>query len=348
MKRDLPQFTGLRGIAALLVLFYHVRNTHDVDLTFGFIDPLSKFGVLGVDVFFVLSGFILSFVYGEMFSEGITRKSLRAYGVARFSRIYPLHFVMLFIMLGAYAVALRVGVTPNETSGYSVEGLILSLFLVQEWFGVVSPNPGSWSISVEFASYLIFPLLIACAARLPRYWPLLAIVGGAIVVQVFADIRTIRGMAEFVMGCAAYAVSRQHNAGPTSALAGITLIIPFFASAAIGSEVSGLAAICFTATVFFLASPNAYDPFARLCSARPVAFIGVISYSVYLIQWFVWIGWKHVIARVPFFSNHLYLMAACAAASVILCAVGSYYLFESPTRSWLRRHLGVARPVAVG
>ena len=151
LKRDLPQFTGLRGIAALLVLFYHVRNTHDIDLTFGFIDPLSKFGVLGVDVFFVLSGFILSFVYGEMFSEGVTRKSLRAYGVARFSRIYPLHFVMLFIMLGAYAVALRVGVTPNETSGYSVEGLILSLFLVQEWFGVVRriPDRGRYRSSLR-------------------------------------------------------------------------------------------------------------------------------------------------------------------------------------------------------
>ena len=330
------------------MLFYHVRVTQNLELTFGFADPLSKFGILGVDVFFVLSGFILSVVYGEMFSEGVTRKSLRAYSVARFSRIYPLHFVMLFIMLGAYAVALRAGVTPNETSGYSLEGLILSLLLVQEWFVVVSPNPGSWSISVEFANYLVFPLLIACVARLPRYWPPLAIVGSAIVVQVFADIRTIRGMAEFVMGCAAYAASRQYNSGPASALAGIAFVIPFFASAAIGNEVSGLAAICFTATVFFLASPNAYDPFARLCAARALVFTGVISYSLYLIQWFVWIGWKHIIARVPIFSNHLYLMAACAAASVISCAVGSYYLFERPTRSWLRHYLGMTRPAAIG
>jgi peptidoglycan/LPS O-acetylase OafA/YrhL len=290
----------------------------------------------------------MTFVYGEVFSEGITRKNLRTYGVARFSRIYPLYFVMLFVMLGAYAVASRAGVAPHETSGYNLESLILSLFLVQEWFGVVSPNFVSWSISVEFASYLIFPLLIARVVRLPRYWPLLAVVGGAIIVQVFADIRTIRGVAEFMMGCAAYTASRQYNAGPASALAGIALIIPFFASAAIGSAVSGLAAICFTATVFFLASPNAYDPFARLCAARPVVFIGIISYSVYLIQWFVWIGWKHVIARVPFFSDHLYLMAACAAASVILCAVGSFYLFESPTRSWLRRHLGATCSVAFG
>lgn len=338
LKKDLPHFTGLRGIAALLVLFFHVRSTQNLELTFGFADAFSKYGYLGVDVFFVLSGFILNYVYGQTFSDGVTRQSLRAYGAARFSRIYPLHFVMLFIMLGAYAVALRAGVTPHESSGYSLTGLILSLFLVQQWFGVVSPNPGSWSISVEFASYLIFPILMARVVKFPRYWPLLAMIGGAILVEVFADIRTIRGVAEFMMGCAAFTASKYYDARSVSALAGIVFIVPFLASAAVGNEIPGLAAICFTATVFLLASENAYDPFARLCSSRAIVFIGVISYSVYLIQWFIWIGWKHILARVPFFSNHPYLMAACAAGSVILCSVGSFYLFENPCRSWLRRH----------
>ena len=347
MKRDLPHFTGLRGIAALLVLFFHVRSTQNLELTFGFADAFSKYGNLGVDVFFVLSGFILSFVYGKIFSDGFTRKNLRAYSAARFSRIYPLHFVMLFIMLGAYAVALHAGVTPNESSGYSLTGLILSLFLVQQWFGVVSPNPGSWSISVEFASYLIFPILMMRVTKLPRYWPLLAIIGGAILVEVFADIRTVRGVTEFIMGCAAFTASRHFKTGRISALAGIVFVIPFFVSAAVGREVPGVAALCFTATVFFLAAENAHDPFARLCSSRVIVFVGVISYSIYLIQWFVWIGWKHVIARVPFFSNHLYLMAACAAASVILCSVGSFYLFEHPCRSWLRRHWSQTQALAV-
>src|SRR6185437_11636585 len=153
----LPQFTGLRGIAALLVLFFHVRTPQNIELHFGVLDAFSKFGFLGVDVFFVLSGFILSHVYGNTFVNGVNSEDLRTYGVARFARIYPLHLLTLLMMLGAYWFSLRVGVSPTETSGYSLEGLILSLLLINEWFGVVAPNPGSWSISVEFASYLVFP-----------------------------------------------------------------------------------------------------------------------------------------------------------------------------------------------
>ncbi|MFY9600755.1 MAG: acyltransferase family protein, partial [Pseudolabrys sp.] len=110
----MPQFSGLRGIAALLVLFYHVRTPQHLELNFGVCDVFSKFGYLGVDVFFVLSGFILSHVY----RDGFNLAGLRSYGVARFARIYPLHLVTLFMMLGAYAIALRVGVQPTEASGY--------------------------------------------------------------------------------------------------------------------------------------------------------------------------------------------------------------------------------------
>ncbi len=331
-----------------MVLFYHVRPTKDLELTFGFADAFSKYGILGVDVFFVLSGFILGFVYSETFSSGVNRKNLHAYGAARFARIYPLHFIMLFMMLGVHVVALRAGVAPHDSGrfGFSLTSLILSLFLVQEWFGVASPNPVSWSLSVEFASYLIFPILIARTASLPRYWPLLAIALGAAVVELFADIRVIRGVAEFLMGCAVYAASKQYSARPASALAGIIFIIPFLASAAVGHETFGLASVCFAATVFLLSTQNAREPFARLCAARPIVFIGVISYSIYIIQLFVWVGWKHIIARLPFFAAHLYLMVFLAAISVVLCSVVSYYLLENPARSWLRHRLGQTQGLA--
>jgi peptidoglycan/LPS O-acetylase OafA/YrhL len=79
-------------------------------------------------------------------------------------------------MLLAYGIALRVGVTPTDGSGYSPTSLILGLLLVQEWFGVVAPNPGSWSISIELLNYIAFPFLIFISMRLPRYWPALAII----------------------------------------------------------------------------------------------------------------------------------------------------------------------------
>jgi len=332
----LPQFTGLRGLAALLVLFFHVRSLQGTELHFGLADAFSKFGVLGVDMFFVLSGFILSHVYGKMFADGYDGKALRAYGVARFSRIYPLHFVTLFMMLGAYAVALRVGVDPTVTSGYSLRNLVLSLFLVNEWFGVVAPNPGSWSISVEFASYLIFPILTFRLLRLPSYMPTLVLVVGVIIIESFSG-RVLRGFTEFAMGCAAYVAARHYDARPLSIFAGITFAIPFVAAAIAGHELASLSAVSFAATVFLLSGSPSPDPFRYLCSTRVLVFLGEISYSVYLLQWFIWIGWKHVIANTPFFSVHPHVMVLGAAGSIIFCATASFYFFEKPMRVWLRR-----------
>jgi len=339
MKTDLPQFTGLRGIAALLVLFFHVRTPVGIELTFGVADPFSQFGYLGVDIFFVLSGFILSHVYGEQFLENISWGNLRTFAVARFSRIYPLHFATLFLMLFTYAIALHVGLPPTESSGFKLSSVILSLLLVQEWFGVTAPNPGSWSISIELLNYIVLPFLIALTRQLPRYWPLLTIIMGAAIAELPVNTNVVHGAAEFAMGCAAYAASKEY-AGETSwPLSGVLFALPFLVFYASDIRGFGLPALSFAAAVYFLAISNKYDPFARLCTMRPLVFIGEISYSIYLLQWFVWVGWKHVVAKLPFFSSHPYVMVTLAAASLLILSVGSYYFFEKPSRSWLRRHL---------
>ncbi len=332
---DLPQFSGLRGIAALLVLFFHLRTPQGLELHFGVVDAFSKFGFLGVDVFFVLSGFILCHVYGTSFSGGIERKNLRNFGVARFARIYPLHLVTTLMMLGAYWAAMRAGVTPTETSGYSWESFLLSLLLVHEWFGVVAPNPGSWSISVEFASYLIFPFIVGYVLRVPRLWPLALIAVGAIAVDTLEGTRVLRSVTEFVMGCSAYAAARHIDTRRVSMFAGLTFILPFIAADIAGHELAGLTALSFAVTVLLLSRPASWEPFARLCASRPLVFLGDISYSVYLLQWFIWIGWKHELARLPFFAAHPYLMILGAAMSVVLCATASYFIFEH----WARRRL---------
>jgi peptidoglycan/LPS O-acetylase OafA/YrhL len=342
-KSNLPQFTGLRGIAALLVLFFHLRTPNDLELYFGYFDAFSKFGYLGVDVFFVLSGFILSHVYGSVFATGVNASNLKSYGVARFARIYPLHAVTTFLMLGAYEVARRLGVQPTEATGYSWESTLLSLTLVQEWFGVVAPNPSSWSISIEFASYLIFPFLIGPILRTPKSWIFPLIIVAAIAVDATASHRVLRSMIEFLMGCAAFAAVKHYDSQRLGMLSAVAFVAPFIAAELVGFELPGITALCFTMVVFCLASEQSPDPFRRLCSTGPLVFLGIISYSVYLLQWFVWIGWKHVLARLPIFDAHPYLMIACAAATIIIVASVSYFYFES----WARRGIrGMSRLIA--
>ena len=335
----LPVFTGLRGLAALIVLFFHLRTPVGIELTFGMADPFSMFGWMGVDMFFVLSGFILSHVYSDQFSDTLSRADLRSFAVSRFSRIYPLHFVTTFLMLLAYATAVSVGTAPTETGGYNPSSVILSLLLVQEWFGVTAPNPGSWSISIELINYIVFPIVIFMTARLPKYWPVPAILFGALIANLNVNTNITHGVAEFIMGCAAYSAAKHVNIKVPLPLSGVFYVLPFLIAYSKGATGFGIPAICFAAAIFFLAVSGPYDPFARLCASRPLVFLGEISYSVYLLQWFVWIGWKHVIARLPVFSGHPYLMISCAAASLIVVSIGSYYAFEKPARSLLRRRL---------
>src|SRR4051794_9498627 len=99
--KDIPHMTGLRALAASMVLLLHLDEIHGNVLARHFL--LVEQGYLGVDIFFVLSGYILSHVYSEMFLP----ISIRAYGLflwRRFARIYPVHLVTLtalFVMVAA-------------------------------------------------------------------------------------------------------------------------------------------------------------------------------------------------------------------------------------------------------
>jgi dTDP-4-amino-4,6-dideoxygalactose transaminase len=66
----------------------------------------------------------------------------------------------------------------------------------------------------------------------------------------------------------------------------------------------GLAAFCFALTMFLLSGRDGI--FRSLCASAPLVFIGEISYSIYMLQWFLWVGSKHVLAKAPFFAGHPY------------------------------------------
>lgn len=334
---DLPQFTGLRGLAALIVLFGHVSTPKDVVLNFGFLEPFAHMGGFGVDAFFVLSGFILCYVYADRFSA-------REFFISRFARIYPLHIATLMMMLGAYAVARNFGVIPTEASGYSFDSVILSTLLVSEWCDVVAPNPGSWSISVEFANYLIFAGVVAVMSKLGKLAPLVIVICAIFLVAIGDSSRVLRGMAEFSMGCAAFFSFRAYPIKRSLGVSGLLFIAPFLIpTLGMGIQYWHVA-LFFTGTVFLFAGSPSGDLFYVLCNSRPIVFLGEISYSVYLLQWFIWIGWKHILAKTPLFASHPYWMVLCATLSVIAASTVCYYAFERPARTWVRKRLVAISP----
>lgn len=161
----IPSLTPLRGVAAMLVVYFHYNI---------FLGRLAPEGImvidkmyLMVDLFFVLSGFIMYHVYGSWFAEKIQRIDFMNYMKARFARLYPLHIVLL-VYLVIMSLILRMNVDfntlPNAYQNVLDPWAIpTSALLIQGWgFHLEAPwNTAAWSISVEWFLYLLFPFLIA-------------------------------------------------------------------------------------------------------------------------------------------------------------------------------------------
>jgi peptidoglycan/LPS O-acetylase OafA/YrhL len=166
------QLTGIRFIAAAWVLLYHVQGPLQV-LGLGDIPIFSdviRVGRLGVDLFFALSGFILTHTYLTRMGPGIRLRATGKFLWLRLARIYPVHLVMLVV--AGIAVVAQARVTGNELnrSWLNPIDFMKQLLLIQEW----GPDPQrgwnfvAWSLSMEWFAYLLFPLMVLIFFLLAR------------------------------------------------------------------------------------------------------------------------------------------------------------------------------------
>jgi acyltransferase mdmB len=140
----LDSLTILRAPAALLVFFYHI--THDTVWARWL--PGAATGYVGVALFFVLSGFVLTWSYKP--ADGAKKFYLR-----RFARVYPLH---LFFF--ALALAILVLTQKAPSAGATISNLILLQAWVPNWDYIFSVNAVSWSLSCEAFFYACTPLML--------------------------------------------------------------------------------------------------------------------------------------------------------------------------------------------
>ena len=136
----LDSLTILRGPAALFVFFYHTRWAHVV--------PSASVGYVGVALFFVLSGFVLTWSYKP--ADGAKKFYLR-----RFARVYPLH---LFFF--ALALAILVLTQEAPSAGATLSNLVLLHAWVPNWDSIFSVNGVSWSLGCEAFFYACSPLVL--------------------------------------------------------------------------------------------------------------------------------------------------------------------------------------------
>lgn len=162
----LNALTGIRFIAALIVVFFHFLYTdvQGVPVVRTFVEH----GYVGVTLFFVLSGFIMVYAYSR------TRKSKREFYWSRVARLYPLY---LFSLVVAFPVFLW-GILKGGLTSQGVSSLVLTPPALQAWVPMsFGWNSAAWSLSVEALWYLLFPLLLPQLLRLPVRSLPLAILG---------------------------------------------------------------------------------------------------------------------------------------------------------------------------
>jgi peptidoglycan/LPS O-acetylase OafA/YrhL len=174
--RDRPEIralTGLRFLAALQVLVFHALFTFSrwsLRMPRGTLKTFLGSGYVGVNFFFVLSGFVLAYAYAGADAANATMTTSAArFWRSRFARIYPLHLLGLLLALAFFVIVSHANhaATPLiVTEG--AKQFALSALLVQAWVPahVLDLNGPSWSLSVEAFFYATFPLLLRLFGRL--------------------------------------------------------------------------------------------------------------------------------------------------------------------------------------
>lgn len=339
-KPEIRRLNALRGIAVLIVVVSHFANETGFHKALG-----NGGGQFGVMLFFLLSGFLMTYLY---YGEPSNRLNLRAFAVARFARVVPLFSV---IVIASFLLT-RFGPPPYNTLLYNIPdgGMLLSHLLFLHGESVL------WTIPPEIQFYVLFGLVWACKKRLGVVFPILLAM--ILVIDYFFGLQetttTLAGLtatstlgkalpyfiAGSLMGNAylrwrvperyrshlyiltflfipllypiifAWLTGRQHtmwtDAGVLLVMAGIFFAVVF----------------CVPDNNFFLEN-------------RVGDFLGKISFSVYLLHIPVLEQLKRAGLTGGAVNLLLFFVTTCAVASV------SFAVIEAPSRRFIRRYMEV-------
>ena len=305
----LEALTGLRGLAAWYIVYFHLRLSLTDLLPSPVITALAR-GYLAVDLFFMLSGFVMWLNYAERL-QSLNRSAIGRFWWRRFARIWPLHAVMLvgFAVLAA-ALALKGG----DRSGYPLGEVPLHLLLIQNWgfTRALAWNHPAWSISAEMAAYLLFPLLAWFGSR--NFGPAALVLGIGVLLCALCGVFAAAGFASLGQGITSLGLVRcliEFTVGTLAArlwlgwhaLPATRLIAGLCAAGAAASWATGLvldlpetawAPLLMVLVLLAIALNQGWV--ARLLGTGPLHWLGEVSYSTYLSHFGLFIVFKLLFA----------------------------------------------------
>jgi len=355
LPKRLDTLTSLRFFAAFAVMTHHFTGLGG-KTGFGrspLLFPYSQIGAHGVTFFFVLSGFLMMWVYKS-------GEHPASYWWRRVGRIWPAHLVAL--VLGVYAYYIAAHQTIHWPS------LISSVFLVQTWFPSVTPTlPGNevtWTLSVELLFYALFPLLGRIAVRLRTRWLALATVAGLIgmwAIDWFATAHfsaphaswvmrnPIVYLPEFLLGLTLAIALKRGWRLPVRPFVPIVLLFAYVVAYYQGRmrlphawvnqlDFTVRQAIAILSVLIIVAFVQREVRGLRgILNAKPLVLLGLWSYGFYLIH--------HSISRLATYQwgrmpdNNAVIFTLIGMAAVVAGLSWALFAFvEEPAEKWWRRH----------
>jgi len=302
IKGEIKSLTGVRGVAALVVAVHHFISKYFINdfaerssdswldyMAFNF----ANHGYLMVELFFILSGFVLALSYDRKLSEGITKTLYRQFMIKRFSRVYPLYFFSTLVYFFIF----------NLDKIRHIEVLFVNFLFFELWFPkAYTLNNVSWSLCTEWFLYMMFPFMLIKNHLFKNKIPLLFII--AILVFILAPILNtqklyddnvpftlfelrmsngtgalLRCLGSYIVGLAIYLIYK-HKQNYVYFLGKywyivLSLIIIFY-----GIDKSDIILdILFGLLILSLTQMNKLSGFF---SSKVMYFLGLISYSIYL------------------------------------------------------------------
>jgi len=351
---------SLRGLSALMVILYHANFS-----SFLYNLPIVRHSYLFVDFFFVLSGFIMYYNYGRL----ADMTAFRQFIVMRFFRLYPLHFVLLMVFVGAnalYAFIRGIGNGTPAESGDTGFDLILNLVLMNGLeIRPPSFNTPSWSISTEFWTYMLFGMVVLGFRNVRKGSTMATIFASVCVCALFAVYRRygeITGLTLFLFARCIYGfflgaavcimvgpkIAAANGRSPIgTALQAIAIVAAISTLTVVGfSGFDTLLPVLFAAVIgTFVIWPQTW--LTEALSSRPLLWLGKHSYSIYMVHWFVLVQVSavlRVVFHVPVVNRQFELtpmiglaITILSIAIILIAASQTFRFIEEPGRRFGRR-----------
>lgn len=354
--KHIPELDGLRAIAIGLVMVYHYWAYQGADVFGQVVTAVARRGWCGVDIFFVISGFLITGILID--SRGKERYWRRFY-IRRSLRIFPLYYAVLVLLLLVAGLIRVLDIPLVDDSIANIDKIWLNFFYLTNFamglFGMTQiPLEITWSLAVEEQYYLVYPFVVRWANRRQLFWVLVSAVTAA---------PLIRAVSYFVTGTSKSAYALPFCRMDALAVGGLaTLAVRYGApmvTAWIGRCAVPLWAVAITVlgtysrahfefmTVGYSATALATAAtivrlqtgrdrwLVGLLRLRPLMFVGKVSYGLYLLHLFVRVAVDHGPVASLFSAHQTHLGVALVRVTVllggaVLLAAISWYGFERP------------------